>query len=77
MKPRFNYDDIVRVRADASQDLRPGMRAWIVGVFETRPGPYFDKFPQGVVYTIEFEDGESVDVHESDLELDQESGPEQ
>lgn len=70
MQPKFDYNDIVRVRAGLSADLRPGNRAWIVGVFESRRGSYFEKFPPGVVYTIEFEDGSSTEVHESDLELD-------
>jgi hypothetical protein len=68
MKPKFNYDDVVLVRPTASPQLRPGANAWVVGVFETRPGPYFDKFPEGVVYTIEFEDGSSLEIHEQDLE---------
>jgi hypothetical protein len=68
MKPKFNYDDVVQVRATVGADLRPGAKAWIVGVFETRPGPYFDKFPEGVTYTIEFEDGSSLEIHEQDLE---------
>jgi hypothetical protein len=68
MKPKFNYDDVVQVRSDASSELRPGAKAWIVSVFETRPGPYFNKFPEGVVYTIEFEDGSSLEIHEQDLE---------
>ena len=68
MKPKFDYDDVVVLRRSASADLRPGEKAWVVGVFDTRPGPYFDKFPEGVVYTIEFEDGVSIEVHESDLE---------
>ena len=68
MKPKFDYDDVVVLRRGASPDLRPGEKAWVVGVFDTRPGPYFDKFPAGVVYTIEFEDGVSIEVHESDLE---------
>ena len=72
MKPRFNYDDVVQVRSTASSDSRPGARGWVVGVFDTRPGPYFDKFPEGVVYTIEFEDGSSLEIHEQDLEA---SGP--
>ena len=70
MKPLFDYDDVVRVRSGAPADLRPGKKAWVVGVFATRPGPYFDRFPQGVVYTIEFEDGSSMEIHEADLELD-------
>ena len=68
MKPKFNYDDTVKVRPDAAPELRPGATAWVVGVFETRPGSYFDKFPDGVIYTIEFEDGSSADVHEMSLE---------
>lgn len=66
---KFTYDDIVKVVAHASEALRPGKRAWIVGVFDDRPDSYFDKFPPGTVYSIEFEDGSSVEIHESDLEL--------
>jgi len=65
---KFTYDDIVKVRADAPLDQRPSERAWIVGVFEDRPGKYFDAFPPGVVYSIEFEDGYSIEVHEATLE---------
>jgi hypothetical protein len=71
MGPKFNYDDIVRVKANARAELRPGERAWIVSVFEQRPkGSYFDRFPEGVVYSIEFEDGSSTEVHEDELELE-------
>lgn len=70
MKKKFYYNDIIKVRASAAPDLRPGSRAWIVGVFDTRPGPYFDKFPAGTVYTIEFVDGTSVEAHELDLEAE-------
>ena len=66
--PKFNYGGTVKIRVDASDELRPGSRAWIVGVFETRPGPYFDKFPPGIVYTVEYEDGSAQQVHESNLE---------
>jgi hypothetical protein len=68
MKPKFNHGDPVQVRAEANGEFRPGAEAWIVGVFAARPGPYFDKFPEGVVYTIEFEDGSSLEIHEKDLE---------
>ena len=68
MKPKFTYDNVVHVRSTASPDLQPGSTASIVGVFETRPGPYFDKFPAGTVYTIEFEDGPPLEIHEEDLE---------
>lgn len=65
---RFDYDDVVRVREDASPELRPGAVAWIVGVFEDRPGPYFDKFPPDVVYSIEYEDGTSSEIAQRDIE---------
>lgn len=42
---------------------------WVVGVFDDRPGGYFDQFPPGTIYSIEFEDGSSVEVHESMLDL--------
>jgi uncharacterized protein YndB with AHSA1/START domain len=66
---RFNYDDVVKVRSEADPDLRPDAKAWVVGIFETHPGPYFDKFPHGVVYLVEFVDGSSTEIHEKDLEL--------
>jgi hypothetical protein len=70
MKPKFNYDDIVRVQLSAGAEARPGERAWIVGIFDTRPeGGYFDKFAEGIVYSIEFEDGSSIEVHEADLQI--------
>ncbi|NDI87665.1 hypothetical protein [Undibacterium crateris] len=71
--PKFTYNDIVRVRPDSEGTSRPD-RAWIVGIFEDRPGSYFEKFPEGVVYTIEFEDGSSIEVHEDDLEPDPSDG---
>ena len=61
---KFTYDDIVRVSEPANSQSC-GRKAWVVGVFETRPGPYFDKFPPGPVYTVEFEDGSSEEVHET------------
>lgn len=66
---KFTYNDIVRVQGEAEPTLPHG-RAWVVGIFEKRPGPYFNKFPAGVVYTIEFEDGSSTEVHECSLEFD-------
>lgn len=66
---KYTYDDVVKVLDTAPTELRPGMKAWVVGVFEDRPGKYFDIFPPGVVYTIEYEDGSSAEIHESNLEL--------
>jgi hypothetical protein len=68
MKPLFDYDDIVKVRDNADLDQRPNAKAWIVGIFETRPGEYFNKFPEGIIYSIEFEDGSSIEIHEASLQ---------
>jgi hypothetical protein len=67
--PVFNYNDIVRIKGDKEPQLRHD-RAWIVGIFEEREGEYFNRFPPGVVYTIEFDDGSSTEVHEGSLEPD-------
>ncbi|MCS0658816.1 hypothetical protein [Massilia terrae] len=66
---KFTYNDIVRIRQDCEPTLQRG-RAWVVGVIDEREGDYFNKFPPGVVYTIEFEDGSSTEVHEGSLEFD-------
>jgi hypothetical protein len=66
---RFDFDDIVRAR-DGVPEARRGTKAWIVGIAsgKERMGAYYARFPPGTVYTIEFEDGDSTDVHESELE---------
>ncbi|MGZ3182851.1 MAG: hypothetical protein ACXU8N_10445 [Telluria sp.] len=70
MTPAFYYDDIVRVQDSAGLAGRAGQRAWIVGVFTERPeGDYFARFPPGVVYSVEFDDGSSAELHEDDLAL--------
>lgn len=70
MTAKFDYDDIVYVRTEAPAIFRPGSRAWIVGVTqdEERRGSHYDAFEIGNVYTIEFEDGSSVDVHEDNIQ---------
>ena len=68
MPAKFDYDDVVVVKGGELDAVRIGSKAWIVGVFEQRPaGGYFDKFPPGVVYTVEFDDGFSTEVHEDKL----------
>ena len=67
MTVKFDYDDVVRVIADAPSQCRPGEKGWIVGVYEERTGAFLEKFPIGTVYTIEFEDGSSAEVHEKYL----------
>jgi hypothetical protein len=67
---KFTHGEVVRVMEGAPKEMRPGAQAWIVGVIEAgkRKGRYFEQFASGAVYTIEFEDGSSIDVDESDLE---------
>jgi hypothetical protein len=66
----FTYSDIVRVKDDASDPLRRGHKAWVVLVVrpQDRSGTYFDRFPPGVVYSVEYEDGVAEDAHEDSLE---------
>lgn len=67
--PRFTFDDVVRVMPTAPSEARPGARAWIVGVFaDSKRGQYFAQFGDVVVYSIEFEDGSSTEVRETDIE---------
>jgi len=69
---KFTFDDIVRVKDDAPNSLRRGQKAWVIMVFlpHDRSGSYFEQFPPGILYSIEYEDGEAVDVHEDFLEID-------
>ena len=65
---KFNYDDMVRIKVGATSANRTDT-AWVVAVIEDRQRFPLSQFPSGVVYSIEFEDGTAVDVHEDDLEL--------
>jgi hypothetical protein len=66
---RFTFDDTVWVKKDAPNPLRQGQKASVTMVFlpQDRIGFYFDEFPPGVVDSVEYEDGESADVHEDFL----------
>jgi len=70
MDAKFNYNDIVMVSLTASERLRPGAKAWVVGVTaeDERRGAYYETFRPGNVYTIEFDDGASVDIHEDEID---------
>ena len=69
---KFTFDETVRVKKDAPNPLRQGQKASVIMVFlpQDRVGSYFEQFPPGVVYSVEYEDGESADVHEFFLEID-------
>jgi len=66
----FTYDDTVRVKANAPAEARRGEQAWVIGITpeERRQGSHFDQFPPGTVYLLEFEGGDTLDVHESMIE---------
>jgi len=73
---KFTYDDIVRVKPTVSVwenvaratkvGPRVGERAWVFAVLENQTRA---PFAAGTIYGIEFEDGESIEVHEDDLEM--------
>ncbi|MFC4701493.1 hypothetical protein ACFO4O_15110 [Glaciecola siphonariae] len=65
---KFNINDTVLVKESVETNAYVGQKGSIINVFETRPsGKYFEKFPAGVIYMIEFENGDALDVHESEL----------
>jgi hypothetical protein len=68
---KFDYNDTVIARPEAPQELRPGETASIVAIseHEKRKGKFLERFPEGTVYTIEFNDGSSVEAKEADLIL--------
>ncbi|MCA0201294.1 MAG: hypothetical protein LCH56_10700 [Proteobacteria bacterium] len=73
---KFTYNDIVSVKptvkvwSDVPGFVKRGPRigepASICGVSEGKPP---QGFPEGVTYTIEFEGGDSIVVHQDDLDL--------
>ncbi|HUB88574.1 MAG TPA: hypothetical protein VMA74_02475 [Dyella sp.] len=67
--PKFTYNGIVCAPAAIGGNAIEYRKAWVVGIFEIdkEPGSYWKKFPAGVVYTVEFEDGSSTEFHENDL----------
>ena len=66
----FTYSDSVLVKADAPAEMRPGQKASVIGITteHERSGSRFDQFPPGIVYLVEFEGGEALDIHEGMLE---------
>ena len=73
MMAKFTYDDVVRVIKSESSSAggRIGQKAWVIAVFDDerkKPGLSFCSLPSGVIYSIEFEDGEAIDIHEDCLE---------
>ena len=57
----------MRVAPHATTNLRPGELAEIVGVLTDRKIGQRPEFAPGTIYTIEYSDGSSVELHEDDL----------
>lgn len=77
---KFTWNETVKVVHGAPQEWRPGETASVVGMIqeEERLGSFRERFPRGIVYTIEFEDGSSIEVDEASLELvESENAPRQ
>jgi hypothetical protein len=68
MSSQFTYDDTVIVSLVSPKEMRPGARASIVAVLKADKRPTYRSFRPGVVYTIEFEDGTTIDIEEEFLE---------
>lgn len=64
--PKFTWNDEVRVLQPVSAPDRRGLRESVIGIFGQRPpASHFAQFP--VRYSVEFADGEALDLHEDDL----------
>ena len=65
-EPLFDYDDTVSVKVGQPANLRPGEPASVFAIEwpEDRRGERLQEFPEGIVYGIEFEGGDSIWVEE-------------
>ncbi len=69
---KFDWGQLVRVSATAPPAYRPGRRAWIVGIRKESAAQATE--PLGPrLYTIEYEDGSSLEIGEPLLEQIDES----
>jgi len=59
---------VLVVKSTASETVRRGQRGWVIAVLDDRERYPLKDLPPGVIYSVEFEDGEAVDMHEDDLE---------
>jgi hypothetical protein len=63
--------DLAKTRTALSNQAQPHAAQSEPGVYKNMPDRTemtLSRFPAGVVYTIEFEDGTAIDIHEDDLE---------
>ncbi len=79
MQSKYNYGDVVSVKRSVTFWLnvpgnriagpRVGERASVYAITNERLVGRQSKFPSGVIYSVEFENGDAIEVHEDDLEL--------
>jgi hypothetical protein len=67
---QLEYDQIVKIKSTSKLAARRGSRGWIVAILEDRNRYPLEEFPPGIVYSVEFDDGQAIDVHEDDLETE-------
>jgi hypothetical protein len=67
---KFTWNDTVQIKQSAPAQYCRGEPASVVGISlkSDRRGAFLEAFPEGIVYTIEFEGGSSVEIHESFVE---------
>jgi hypothetical protein len=66
---KFTYDDIVSAKENMRSELRPGDKAWVVGVVDNLNGKEFRILPKDIYYVIEFEDGNSEQCVEAEIQI--------
>ncbi|MEM6538196.1 MAG: hypothetical protein AAF668_10765 [Pseudomonadota bacterium] len=64
----YDYGDWVRVIDTAPRSLRPGETGSVIAILEGRKVPTYRTFKSNLVYMIEFEDGEAIDIEDLYLE---------
>ncbi len=64
---KYDYNDSVYLMNIGKDNPRFGVLASVVGIIEDRLRWPLSNFPPGVIYTIEFEGGDAMDVHEGSL----------
>lgn len=64
----FDYNDFVRVIETAPHSLRPGQSGSVIAILEGSKIPIYSSFKSKLVYMIEFEDGDAIDIEDLYLE---------
>jgi hypothetical protein len=63
----FDYNDTVYLLKPGRYDEYLGKGASVIAIFDDRERWVFPELPEGIVYSIEFENGDAIDVHEGEI----------